>query len=531
MGLVREPSVDGPAVVGRYALYDKIASGGMATVHFGRLIGPIGFSRTVAIKRMLPQYVSDPGFVSMFVDEARLASRIRHPNVIPTLDVVSQENELFLVLDYVHGETLSQLIKTLNAEQRRIPPAYAAAIVCGMLHGLHAAHNVRNARGELLGLVHRDVSPQNVLVGTDGMARLLDFGVAKASGRLQVTINGQIKGKLAYMSPEQVRGTVTPLSDVYAAAAVLWEALTCQRLFQNTTWTNVAQMIVQREVEPPSKLVADLPPGLDAVVMRGLEKDPKKRFASAREMALAIEDCVQLAATYEVGEWVERTAKAMLAERAQKLAEIESRASESRLEALSMPLVRAAVAAALEPATSDLATRPDAIPSTHSSQVTMKEEATVNTPGTPLTQISSNDVIRQAAANKPLVRWIGLSASVAFAAIIVAFVVRQRPQLAPLGEDHGPEVGAAAQPATTQTPAAPPISNIESAAEAPSNTTSPVVEALASSAVSRKGSKKGGAASKKGDKGEKADKGEKVDCNPPYVVDESHVRRMKPGCQ
>jgi serine/threonine-protein kinase len=209
-------------VLGRYALYGEIASGGMATVHFGRMSAPAGFARTVAIKRMLPQFVSDPGFVSMFVDEARLASRIRHPNVIPTLDVVSQENELFLVLDYVHGETLSQLIKALHADQKRIPPAYAAAIVCGMLHGLHAAHNVKNARGELLGLVHHDVSPQNVLVGTDGMARLLDFGVAKAAGRLQVTINGQVKGKLAYMAPEQVRGTVTPQSDVYAAAAVLW---------------------------------------------------------------------------------------------------------------------------------------------------------------------------------------------------------------------------------------------------------------------------------------------------------------------
>src|SRR6478735_2966696 len=117
MGLERETARDGDTVVGRYALYDKIAAGGMATVHLGRLLGPIGFSRTVAIKRMLPQYVSEPGFVSMFVDEARLASRIRHPNVVPTLDVVAQEDELFLVLDYVHGETLSQLIKVMAARE------------------------------------------------------------------------------------------------------------------------------------------------------------------------------------------------------------------------------------------------------------------------------------------------------------------------------------------------------------------------------------------------------------------------------
>jgi eukaryotic-like serine/threonine-protein kinase len=522
MSLEREPNAEGHAVVGRYALYDKIAAGGMATVHFGRLLGPIGFSRTVAIKRMLPQFVSDPGFVSMFVDEARLASRIRHPNVIPTLDVVSQENELFLVLDYVHGETLSQLIKTLHVEQKRIPPAYAAAIVCGMLHGLHAAHNVKNARGELLGLVHRDVSPQNVLVGTDGMARLLDFGVAKAAGRLQVTINGQVKGKLAYMAPEQVRGTVTPQSDVYAAAAVLWEALTCERLFQNTTWTNVAQVILQRQVEPPSTVVPELPPGLDAVVMRGLEKDPKKRFGSAREMALAIEDCVQLAATYEVGEWVERTAKAMLAERAQKLAEIESRASESRLAAVSMPLVeRAPAAASVEPATSDLDTRPDnAIPIiTHSSQVTMKEEATDNSPGTPLTQISSNEVIA-GSPTRALFRWIGLSAAVSCAAVITVLVMRQRPQLAP-ELDQRLDFVAAAQPAAAVTAVPPPILSIEPAAAAPSAAASAAVEAPASSAASsaRKGTKRSsGPASKK------------ADCTPPYILDENHVRRPKPGC-
>src|SRR4029078_12327852 len=144
MGLERETTRDRPTVVGRYALYDKIASGGMATVHLGRLLGPIGFSRTVAIKRMLAQFVSDLGFVSMFVDEARLASRIRHPNVVPTVDVVAQRNELFLVLEYVHGETLSQLIKVMAAREGRIPPAIAAGIVCGMLHGLHSAHHVKN---------------------------------------------------------------------------------------------------------------------------------------------------------------------------------------------------------------------------------------------------------------------------------------------------------------------------------------------------------------------------------------------------
>ncbi|MET0595340.1 MAG: serine/threonine-protein kinase, partial [Polyangiaceae bacterium] len=408
--------------------------------------------------------------------------------------------------------------------------AIACAIVADALHGLHAAHEAKDERGKPLGIVHRDVSPQNVLVGTDGMARLLDFGVAKAAGRLQVTINGQVKGKLAYLAPEQVRGTVTPQSDVYAASAVLWEALTCERLFQNTTWTNVAQVIVQRQVEPPSTLVPDLPGGLDAVVLRGLEKDPKKRFASAREMALAIEDCVQLAHIYEVGEWVERTAKAMLAERAQKLAEIESRASESRLAALSMPLVeRASRPALVEPATSDLATRPDnsAPPhgshGSHSSQVTMKEEATVNTPGTPLTQISTNEIVPMA-SNKALVRWVALSTGVAAAAAIAVVALRQRPQLAPM--DSAQEMGAAAQPVHAPLPlpppilSVPPVANVEPAADGPGTTTAPVVEALASSASGKKATKKGEKAPAK-----------KVDCTPPYTVDENHVRRMKPECK
>src|SRR5262249_30807867 len=162
----------------------------MATVHFGRLLGPVGFSRTVAIKRLHAHFAADPEFVSMFLDEARLAARIRHPNVVPTLDVVATAGELFLVMDYVPGETLSRLIAASNAQRRWIPLPIAAAMACGVLHGLHAAHEAKSERGAPLGIVHRDVSPQNLLVGTDGVPRVLDFGVAKAAGRLQTTRDG-----------------------------------------------------------------------------------------------------------------------------------------------------------------------------------------------------------------------------------------------------------------------------------------------------------------------------------------------------
>ncbi len=218
--------------VGRYALYGAIAAGGMATVHLGRLIGPVGFSRTVAIKRLHAQFAADPEFVSMFLDEARLAARIRHPNVVPTLDVVATGGELFLVMEYVPGESIGRLARALRERQQTIPLRILSAIMAGVLHGLHAAHEARDERGQPLGIVHRDISPQNVLVGTDGAARILDFGVAKAVGRVQTTRDGQIKGKLSYMPPEQLRGaSVTLQSDIYAAGVMLWELVTGQRLF------------------------------------------------------------------------------------------------------------------------------------------------------------------------------------------------------------------------------------------------------------------------------------------------------------
>jgi serine/threonine-protein kinase len=338
-------------VVGRYALYAEIAAGGMATVHFGRLLGPVGFSRTVAIKRLHPQFAKDPEFVSMFLDEARLAARIRHPNVVPTLDVVATNGELFLVMDYVQGESLSRLVGALRDHKTRIPPRIVATIMCGALHGLHAAHAARNERGEPLGIVHRDISPQNVLVGTDGVARVLDFGVAKAAGRIQTTREGQLKGKLSYMAPEQLNGQVTRKTDIYAAAIVLWETLTSRRLFAGDNEAAILGKVLSSVVEPPSKYMLEaegtfdpfktgetegpLSPRrlemLDAVVLRGLDRDATKRYDTAREMAIALERALGMATPSDVGEWVEATAREVLHRRAEKIAEIESTSSVSTM--------------------------------------------------------------------------------------------------------------------------------------------------------------------------------------------------------
>jgi serine/threonine protein kinase len=341
MNLV-DPAAPNARVVGRYALYGAIAAGGMATVHLGRLMGPVGFSRTVAIKRLHAQFASDPEFVSMFLDEARLAARIRHPNVVPTLDVVATGGELFLVMDYVPGESLSRLARASREQRQAMPLRVLSAILTGVLHGLHSAHEAKDERGHPLGIVHRDVSPQNVLVGSDGVARVLDFGVAKAANRMQTTKEGQIKGKLAYMPPEQLRGgTVTRQSDIYATGVMLWELLTGQRLFSADNEGAMVTKILEGKVARPSVVLARSAgatlddrtmralESLDETTMRALRMTPEERFATAKEMALELERKCPPATASEVTDWVELIARDILHTRAALVAEIESSASMS----------------------------------------------------------------------------------------------------------------------------------------------------------------------------------------------------------
>jgi serine/threonine-protein kinase len=319
----------GPHVFGRYVLHGAIASGGMATVHYGRLLGPVGFSRTVAIKRLHAQLALDPDFVSMFVDEARLATRIRHPNVVPTLDIVSEAGELLLVMDYVPGESLAQCLRAVSTARQTIPIEIVSAIGCAILHGLDAAHEATGESGEPLHIVHRDVSPQNVLVGADGVPRLIDFGVAKAAGRIQTTREGQLKGKIAYMAPEQLNSaaTVDRRTDVYAAGVVLWETLTRQRLFFADNDAIVMRNVLEREVEPPSAVASGLDPRLDGIVMRALQREPARRFQTAREMALALEAAVAPASATRVAAWLGELAGDRLAKRAATVAQMERESS------------------------------------------------------------------------------------------------------------------------------------------------------------------------------------------------------------
>ena len=292
--------------IGRYALHGELAAGGMASVHLGRLLGPVGFSRTVAIKRLHPQNARDPEFVAMFLDEARLVSRIKHPNVVPTLDVVTLEGEVFLVMEYVHGSPVSRLMMALGKRKERMPVNIAVAIALGMLEGLHAAHEAKNENGVPLGIVHRDVSPQNVIVGTDGVARVLDFGIAKAAERLQHTEDGSFKGKLGYMPPDVLSGgSIDRRADLWGVAVVLWEMLVGKRLFFNSESPHaLVRMIVEGEVMGPGTRREGVSQALDDVILRALAKDPKDRYQDAREFALALEDAARPSSNRAIGEWL-----------------------------------------------------------------------------------------------------------------------------------------------------------------------------------------------------------------------------------
>ena len=316
--------------MGRYAIFDEIAAGGMATVHLARLAGPVGFSRVVAVKRLHPHLLNDQDFKAMFLDEARLAARIRHPNVVPTLDVLVNDKEVILVMEYVHGESLLALTRAARQQKAPIPLSVSVAILVSVLHGLHAAHEARDEKGQPLGIVHRDISPHNILAGADGMVRVLDFGVAKAlQGRTAAKPDaalppGTVKGKFSYMAPETLRGEpATRQADIFSAAIVFWELLTGHKLFGAPTEQERILKVLKGDIPPPSALVPGLPIVVDHIVMRGLSPHPLDRYETADEMAAELENMLSPASQRTVGEWVTKLAHEALEARADLLQQIE----------------------------------------------------------------------------------------------------------------------------------------------------------------------------------------------------------------
>ena len=312
--------------IGRYALFEQFAVGGMATVHFGRLDGAGGFSRVVAIKRLLPQLVRNEDFTQMLIKEARLAARVRHPNVVPTLDVVASKGDVLLVLEYVHGEALSTLCRTqAKRKKEHIPIDIALAVVRDVLQGLAAIHEATDERGRSLGLIHRDISPPNVLVGADGLSRVLDFGIAKALEHIEESDPNRIKGKTGYLSPEQIRGErLTQRSDVFSAGIILWEMLATRRLFSADMEIDRLATILKGNYPRPSASRPDVPPALDDAVMRALALDADARFASPRELLAALDETARPAPPQRVAEWVTELASEALAVRSRRLAQVET---------------------------------------------------------------------------------------------------------------------------------------------------------------------------------------------------------------
>ena len=319
------PAGDASRTIGGYVIHPEFASGGMATVHFGHRVGAVGFSRLVAIKRMRPELSKDRQFLTMFLDEAWLVARIQHPHVVPTLDVVSEQGELFIVMEYVRGLAFSTLRKLAGQRREPVSPDIAAAVVGGALEGLHAAHEARGEQGRPLEIVHRDTSPHNILVGIDGVARIMDFGVAKATSRLHVTGARQIKGKVNYMAPEQLTGkSIDRRVDVFAAGVVLWEALAGRRRFVGETFEEVLGSVLSTETEPLAGSNG-VTPELDEVIARATARDRDQRYASADEFLQALERAQPLASRRALGAWVQRLGMSELVHREESIREVEPR--------------------------------------------------------------------------------------------------------------------------------------------------------------------------------------------------------------
>ncbi|MFO0668654.1 MAG: protein kinase [Polyangiaceae bacterium] len=285
VGVTSTPPGLGSARIGRYQILGTLGAGGMAEVLLGRLVGPSGFERLVVVKRILPHLAGRRAFVDMFLDEARVVAQIRHPNVVTVHELGNEDGELFLVMEYLDGESAGGLLRRLSVKRERLPFAVAAYVVAEACAGLHAAHELTSPTGESLHVVHRDVSPQNVFVTYSGAVKVLDFGIALAGDRQTRTEAGQIKGKFEYMSPEQWREE--PLdrrADVFALGIVLYELSTGHRLFRRATHLETLDAICEAPIPKPSTLVPDYPPLLERVCLRALERNREDRYATAADM-------------------------------------------------------------------------------------------------------------------------------------------------------------------------------------------------------------------------------------------------------
>jgi serine/threonine protein kinase len=312
--------VDLPPRIGKYEPLIRLASGGMASLYIARHAGAGGFERLVAIKRVHRHLLGNREFCDMFLDEARISSLIRHANVVPVIDIAEADGELFLVLEYVESLSLAQLLAAAQAADELLPPPVVSRIMSDALAGLHAAHEALDMRGASLHVVHRDVSPHNILVDTHGMSSIIDFGIAKAASRLATTNSGQFKGKVRYMAPEQVKQQpVDRRADVFSAGVVLYEALTGRGLFRGVDEGDTVLSVLVTKIPDPSSIAPGVSEQLDAVARQALERRRDSRFSTAARFREALEEACPPAATDEVAAIVARLGGEVLARRREEL--------------------------------------------------------------------------------------------------------------------------------------------------------------------------------------------------------------------
>jgi serine/threonine-protein kinase len=279
------------AQFGRYELLKRLAGGGMGEVYLARQRGLAGFQKLVVIKTLLPHLCEDEEFIAMFTDEARLSAQLIHPNICQVFEFDEIGGNYYIAMEYLRGEDLRRLFRACQEQGRPLPLPLICRIVADAAAGLAFAHSLRDPAGRPYGIVHRDISPQNILVTLDGGVKIIDFGIAKAAGRAQHTRTGSLKGKCSYMSPEQASGeAVDARADIFALGIVLHELLTGRRLFKAEDDAQTLARVRECRVPPPSEVDPAIDAGLDPIVLKALEKDPARRYESAQELRLALED-------------------------------------------------------------------------------------------------------------------------------------------------------------------------------------------------------------------------------------------------
>jgi serine/threonine protein kinase len=276
--------------LGRYELIDLLGVGGMAEVFKARCTGPGGFERTVVLKRILPAHGRDRDFVRMFVAEAKILGMLHHPNVVQVYDFGESDGTLFLVLEYVDGPSLGDAMSALKQAHRRMPPLVAARIAHEACRALDHVHNLKDPDGAPLNVIHRDVTPSNILLTSAGGIKLLDFGVAKYRASQARSQQGTIKGKPAYLAPETLEnGAVDHRIDLFSLGVVLHELLTLEHLFEGDSHSITFHRVLRMPIPRPSNVRPDIPPALDDIVMKALERDPSRRYQTAHEMAVDLD--------------------------------------------------------------------------------------------------------------------------------------------------------------------------------------------------------------------------------------------------